>query len=124
MLRRLFASAAMAACSIVLLSALPHARHNKLLKAEPRIDGTVSTSPAQVRLWFKEPAEVGVSGIKLTGRDSSAVALGPVSATDDKTSIVARITTPLAPGRYTVAWKTASKDGHVIRGTFAFTFKP
>ncbi len=40
---------------------LPAARHNRLVKAEPGVDSTVAKSPAQIRLWFKEPPELAVS---------------------------------------------------------------
>jgi len=28
---------------------------------------------------------------------------------------------PLPAGKYTVTWKTAGADGHVIKGSFGFT---
>jgi methionine-rich copper-binding protein CopC len=30
----------------------------------------------------------------------------------------------MADGRYTVNWQTAGDDGHLQKGTFAFTVKP
>jgi methionine-rich copper-binding protein CopC len=30
----------------------------------------------------------------------------------------------MAAGTYTVAWRTMAKDGHIARGTFAFTVAP
>jgi methionine-rich copper-binding protein CopC len=101
-------------------------RHNRLVKAEPAIEGTVAASPAAIRLWFKEPPEPAVSSIALlrvAGADSTLVALAPVAATDDKTSIAAAVKAPLAGGRYAVRWRTAGRDGHVIRGVFGFTVK-
>lgn len=99
-------------------------RHNRLIKAEPAVDGVVTASPALIRLWFKEPAEVSASSIKLSDSAGSARRLGPVTATDEAGSIVSTVPDTLAAGRYTVAWKTASKDGHVIRGSYTFTVKP
>lgn len=110
-----------------LLMALPllglsqPARHNRLVRAEPGVDSTVAKSPAQVRLWFKEPPEVAVSSIKLTDAAAKAFATGEVKATDDKLSIAVAVTAPLPAGKYTVTWKTAGTDGHVIRGSFGFT---
>ena len=100
---------------------LPAARHNRLLKSDPGGDATVARSPAEIRLWFKEPPELAVSSIKLADGAGRPVATGPVLGTDDKTSIVAAVTGPLTPGKYTVTWKTAGSDGHVIRGSFGFT---
>lgn len=109
--------------AVALATAAPGSalRHNRLVKAEPGVDSTVATSPSQVRLWFKEPPERSVSSIKLSDASSKPIATGAVAATDDKLSIAVPITAPLAPGRYTVTWKTAGTDGHVIRGSFGFT---
>lgn len=100
---------------------LPAARHNRLVKAEPGVDSTVAKSPAQIRLWFKEPPELAVSSIKLADAVAKPVATGPVKATDDKLSVAVPVSAPLAPGRYTVTWKTAGTDGHLIKGSFGFT---
>ena len=35
--------------------------------------------------------------------------------------IMAAIKAPLGNGKYTVAWQVAGKDGHVLKGAFAFT---
>ncbi len=96
-------------------------QHNRLVKAAPGVDSTVTTSPARIRLWFKEPPEVSVSSIKLADAEDKPVVTGAVAATDDRLSIAASVAAPLAPGRYTVTWKTAGTDGHVIRGSFGFT---
>ena len=104
-----------------LIAAAPALRHNRLVKAEPGVDSTVAKSPRQVRLWFKEPPEVSVSSIKLTDAAGTPVATGDVKATDDKTSIAVAIRAPLPAGKYTVTWKTAGADGHMIRGSFGFT---
>lgn len=99
-------------------------RHNRLLKAEPGIEATVTASPAQIRLWFKEPPELTMSGITLADSAGKPVATGAVKATDDKTSISVPVSAPLAKGKYTVTWKTAGTDGHVIRGSFGFIVGP
>jgi hypothetical protein len=96
-------------------------RHNRLVKAEPGVDSTVTKSPGQVRLWFKEPPELAVSSIKLSDAAATLVPTGEVRATDDKASIAVAVTAPLRAGKYTVTWKTAGTDGHVIRGSFGFT---
>jgi methionine-rich copper-binding protein CopC len=100
---------------------LSGARHNRLVKAEPGVDSTVAASPKQVRLWFKEVPELAVSSIKLADAAARPYATGSVTATSDKTSIAVAVTVPLPAGKYTVTWKTAGVDGHVIRGSFGFT---
>jgi copper resistance protein C len=104
-----------------LAAAAPPLRHNRLVKAEPGVEATVAKPPAVIRLWFKEAPEVSVSSIKLTDAAGAAIATGEVKATDDKTSIAVNVATALRAGKYTVTWKTAGADGHVIRGSFGFT---
>lgn len=116
--------AAFLLASLVALSAAASpsgARHNRLVKAEPAVDSTVAKSPSQVRLWFKEPPEVAVSSIKVADAAAKTVPTGEVKATEDKLSIAVSVTSPLPAGKYTVTWKTAGADGHVIRGSFGFT---
>lgn len=100
---------------------LSAARHNRLVKAEPGVDATVAKAPSQIRLWFKEPPELAVSTIKLTDGAANPVPTGEVKATDDKLSVAVAVTATLPPGKYTVTWKTAGTDGHVIKGSFGFT---
>lgn len=120
---------ALGACTLLsgaVAAAVPASRHNRLVKAEPAVEGTVSASPKQIRLWFKEAPEAKVSGITLLsvrGKDSTAVPLGPVHGTDAATSIAADLPKPIPSGRYAVRWRTSGKDGHVIRGQFGFTLQ-
>lgn len=116
--------AAFLLASLVALSAAASpsgARHNRLVKAEPGVDSTVAQSPSQIRLWFKEPPEMAVSSIKLANAAAKPFPTGEIKATDDKLSIAVAVTAPLPAGKYTVTWKTAGTDGHVIRGSFGFT---
>jgi hypothetical protein len=114
-------AALLPALLLMVMAAAPAARHNRLVKAEPGVDSTVAKSPTEIRLWFKEPPEIPVSSIKLADAAAKPFATGEVKATDDKLSIAAPVTAPLPAGRYTVTWKTAGTDGHVIRGSFGFT---
>lgn len=98
--------------------------HTHLEKAEPAVDGTVATAPTQVRLWFNERPEVALSGATLLKADNSPVAVVKLAATDDTLSVGGAIPVTLTPGKYVVAWKTGSRDGHVVRGRYTFTFDP
>ncbi len=98
--------------------------HTHLEKAEPAVDGTVAAAPTQIRLWFNERPEVALSGATLLKADNSPVAVVKLAATDDTLSVGGAIPVTLAPGKYVVAWKTGSRDGHVVRGRYTFTFDP
>jgi methionine-rich copper-binding protein CopC len=112
------------ACA-ALLVALPASRlHTHLVKADPPIDGTITTAPAQVRLWFNEPPEVALSAASLMKEDHTPVAVVKMAATDDSLSVAGPVRVTLQPGRYMVMWRTASKDGHAVRGTYYFTLDP
>lgn len=97
-------------------------RHLRLVKSTPAADATIDESPAMVRLWFNQVPELRVSAIGVTPESGERHALD-VEGTDDSLSIAARIPSPLAPGGYTVSWRTAGDDGHILRGEFEFTLR-
>lgn len=97
-------------------------RHLRLARSEPMADSTV-TQVAAVRLWFSQPVELGVTSIRLSGEGDRAVPLAALTkaSRDVATPVVAGIPGTLEPGRYVVTWRTMSRDGHAVSGTFAFT---
>lgn len=98
--------------------------HTRLVKAEPGIDATVTQAPAEVRLWFSDRTEAALTSASIMKEDHSPVATVRMKETDDTLSVAGPVPVTLEPGRYMVMWKTASKDGHVVRGTYYFTFDP
>lgn len=125
MLRRslLLALAAAAMLAVTVVSSADAARrHLKLVKSAPAADSVLTASPAAIELWFSEKVELGVSRVRLEGADAKPIALGALklAAGSDNPPLVAPVTTPLANGAYTVHWTATSKDGHVVKGTFAF----
>jgi len=106
------------------LSASRAAVHTHLVKAEPAVDTTVTTAPTTLRLWFNTRPEPAVSGATLLGADNSPVAVIKLGATEDTLSVAGAIPVALPAGKYVVAWKTGARDGHVVRGRYAFTYAP
>jgi len=99
--------------------------HLKLKRSFPAKDTVLTSSPDAVRLWLTEKADVPATKITVTsGAAATAPTAKPTRGTGADAPIEAKFTQPLSAGRYTVAWKTMSKDGHVVSGTFAFTVKP
>lgn len=92
--------------------------HLRLVRSSPAADVELAEAPAEIRLWFSEPPEVAVSMIRLEGPDGE-VALEELKPGDEDT-IAAAIEGALAPGEYTVRWRTSSGDGHPVRGTYVF----
>lgn len=108
-----------AAALLALLPAPLHA-HVHLVRAVPVPDST-ATDVREIRLVFSGNPEVGFTRISLLAGDSMPVALGsPRRAADDADALVSRVEAPLRPGRYTVVWQTAGKDGHPIKGRYQF----
>jgi hypothetical protein len=61
--------------------------------------------------------------VTVTGPASASVPLAPLASADSAT-VVAGVKGKMSPGTYTVVWRTMAKDGHIARGTFAFTVAP
>ena len=93
--------------------------HLHLVKSTPAANASVSSAPDSIRLWFSQAPELKLTTVKVTGPGTDAIALAPL-AKGDSALVIAAVKGTMAAGSYTVAWRTMSKDGHVVRGTFAF----
>ena len=93
--------------------------HLHLVKSAPAANASVAAAPDSIRLWFSQAPELKLTTVKVTGPGSATIALAPL-AKGDSALVVAAVKGRMAVGAYTVAWRTMSKDGHVVRGTFAF----
>lgn len=98
--------------------------HLRLVRSQPSADSTVA-SPAAIRLWFSEQPQLKLSAIALTGPGDAVVKLGaPRADSSDKLLLSAGVPAPLAAGQYKVTWRTASRDGHPIKGEYTFRVAP
>lgn len=98
--------------------------HLRLLKSAPRDGEIVTGIPAEIRLWFSQKPELGLTTIKLLREDSTVVEQGKVARTDDSLSVRFPLAMALVPGTYIVSWRSVSKDGHPVRGGYRFTLVP
>ena len=94
--------------------------HQHILKSATAANATVKAAPASIQLWFSQEPEIKVTTVKVTGPGNATVSLTPL-AKRDSAEIVAAVKGAMKAGAYTVTWRTMAKDGHVARGTFAFT---
>ena len=116
----LFLPAALAAAP-----AAPAALHTHLTRSEPAANATVRTAPPAIRLWFSEPIQINVTSVRLKGPDGAAVEIAaPANGDGANPPVVALVRGQLKPGRQQVTWRTMSRDGHAVSGTFAFTLAP
>jgi methionine-rich copper-binding protein CopC len=97
--------------------------HLGVVKTAPGNDTSLSEPPTRVQVWFDQQPSPRVSRLEVRGPEGE-VALGSLDIDRQDRSIAAAIKAPLRPGRYQVTWRTAGDDGHVMRGTFAFTVQP
>jgi methionine-rich copper-binding protein CopC len=110
----------LAIIGVIAVSAWTPFFHLHLLKSSPPANASVATPPDSIRLWFSQAPELKVTIVKVTGPDNAAVALAPL-ASADSSAVVAAVKGKMPAGTYTVVWRTMAKDGHIARGTFAFT---
>ena len=93
--------------------------HDELIYTDPVDGGVVASVPATVVLTFAEPPlKVGAELI-VTGPDGAAAAAGRPTVVGSTVRQAIRSGSPA--GRYTVAWRVTSDDGHPVSGAFAFT---
>ena len=111
------------ALSAAALPRADEAMHLRLTKSIPAKDTVLTTAPAAVQLWYSEVPQLRLSSVTLTG-PNGAVELGKVTADSiDAKLLVAPVIGSMGPGSYSIAWRTASSDGHAIRGTIPFTIR-
>lgn len=107
---------ALAVCGIVV--ATPCLAHAKLQSSSPANNAHLTAAPKTLTLNFSEAAKLAVLKLVQNGKDI------PIALDNNaKAGKTFTLTLPtLAPGTYTVQWTAvASDDGHVTRGTFAFS---
>ncbi len=91
--------------------------HANLKSSVPADGSTVAKAPAELVLNFSEGARVTALTVQKDGGAKQKVS--PLPATS---AAQARIAAPrLEDGHYTVTWRVASGDGHVMNGKFSFT---
>ncbi|KQY59219.1 hypothetical protein ASD11_06450 [Aeromicrobium sp. Root495] len=94
----------------------PAAAHAALVSTDPADGSTLEALPQEITLTFNEP--VGQPAIVVTAPDGTRVS-------EKASSLDATVTAPLEgeaqKGRYTLAYRVVSADGHPIAGETTFT---
>jgi copper resistance protein C len=99
--------------------------HAFLEHAIPRVGGTVSTGPAELRLQFSEAIELPFCRVDLATQDGEKIETGPLSTDpDDERQLVLAVRRELVPGFYRVSWRVVSRDTHVTQGEYTFEVRP
>lgn len=114
---------------IVVLSVMAAAArveaHAFLVRAEPRVGSKVNKAPTEVRVWFSETVQAGVSSIQVF--DVSGKQVDKKDAHSDRANRAAlcvSLIPALTPGAYKVVWHVTSADTHITDGNFHFEIIP
>ncbi len=102
---------------LLLLPATPALAHAILLDSAPPPGGAAAPGPAELRLRFNSRIDAARSRVALTGPSGEAV----LPLKDAGRPDVLLCPATLAPGAYVLHWQVLAVDGHITRGTLAFT---
>jgi methionine-rich copper-binding protein CopC len=108
--------------AILFLALQTHAwAHAFLDHAEPKVGGTVTNSPAEIKIWFTQNLEPAFSTLEV--QDSLGKEVDNKDAQLDKKdrSLFLVSLPPLPTGTYTIIWHAVSVDTHKTQGRFEFT---
>jgi methionine-rich copper-binding protein CopC len=112
------------AAGVVAILVPGFAMHLRLVKSAPGDGEMVTTIPTEIRLWFSQQPDAALTTVKLMREDSTVVEQGKIVRTEDSLSVRLPLENALVPGTYLVQWRSASRDGHAVRGSYHFTMLP
>ena len=118
--KQLMSSAALVLASALASSAWAHA---KLEVAEPKAGSTVAASPKEIRLQFNETLEAPFSKIKLLDAKDAVIEPSAIAVDKDNPKLLVAEMPALPAGAYRVQWSTMTRDGHKVKGEYAFHVK-
>ncbi|MFJ9211634.1 copper resistance protein CopC [Streptomyces sp. NPDC102264] len=115
-------TAGVLACAVsgaAVVLAPPAQAHTALASSNPSDKSTLSASPGEVALTFNETMDGAYARIAVTGPDDRSVVSG--SATAEGRTVTQRLKAAAPAGRYTVAFRVVSTDGHPVTGSLTYT---
>jgi copper transport protein len=119
--------AAAFAAALVLGIATALWAHGALRRSDPGAGQRVA-APSRLRLEFNERVEPLGVVVSITDARGSAARLGAPAlsgaAGDSSRVVEVPVLESLAPGRWRVAWQIVGRDGHPVRGRYAFEVVP
>jgi methionine-rich copper-binding protein CopC len=99
--------------------------HAFLAGAEPRVGSKVNKVPTEVRVWFSETLQAGVSSIQVFDMSGKQVDKKDThSDRSNRAALCVSLIPALTPGSYKVIWRVTSADTHVTSGDFHFQIVP
>lgn len=109
---------AVAALSVVLLTAAPADAHPFLVRTDPAQGARLTAAPRIVSLQFSEPLGDAPPELSISRQGGGVAEDLPVSSIEG--GRVLRADVAVGPGVFTVAWRVVADDGHLSEGSFSF----
>ncbi len=98
--------------------------HAHLKKSVPAAGSTVAATLSEIRLQFDEAIEARLSKVKVESK-AGVVITEPIAGDPaDKSTLIVKLSQPLAAGSYKVNWQAISADTHKVKGSFTFHVRP
>ncbi|WP_374101695.1 copper resistance protein CopC [Mycobacterium sp. SM1] len=92
--------------------------HATRISADPPENATLTAGPARVSATFNEQLQTTFAAMTVVGPDGNVWSTGEPHVQGATVSVGVR---PLGPvGTYTVNYRVASADGHVVSGSWSF----
>lgn len=108
-----------AAFLTVAITAGPAAAHAKVVRTTPANGASVEGHVKAITVVFDDPVRLVPRALVVTGGTGAPLTMGAPRVVRSRT-LVAPLLDRLVPGRYFVAWRILSDDGHVESGSFGF----
>ena len=108
-----------AAVSVVLVPASPALAHNQLVSAKPDRNATLRKAPTEIRLAFLQRLDPKFTTVVVSDADKRQ--LPSAKPTVKAKTAQLKLDQPPENGKYTVAYRVVSVDGHTVEGSYTFT---
>ncbi|GGQ73626.1 copper resistance CopC family protein [Couchioplanes azureus] len=110
-----------AAALTVLLPGGPAWAHNALAEAVPAKNAVLKKAPGTVKLRFLQKLNPDLTTVTVSDAGKKPVPVSPPKV--DGATVSVTLPVPPANGKYTVAYRVVSQDGHTVQGSYDFTVK-
>jgi methionine-rich copper-binding protein CopC len=97
--------------------------HARIESSQPKADSELQAAPREIRLQFNEALEPAFSKIELVDARHAQVRLAKAAVDGAKPKVMSVAVPALPPGRYQVVWTAMTRDGHKVKGQFAFRIR-
>lgn len=113
-----------AAAAAAAAAPAPLHAHIELEASTPAPGEILAEAPSRLQLRFSGYIEERYTRVALIGPGGEEVQTGPIVFVDGSDRVFQVMLPPLRrQGRYTVRWRTAGADGHVLEGTWSFMLR-